>query len=143
MLKDVKINTTRDPICAIIAQINGRKSTVKRLQEGVYECAHWSFTRETSNRLEEYDNLPDKDIFCYGVCDSPEQLLAALPQTIASDRAYCISMVSLEKKNESPEGGWRWHKWGPYIGTQKKTCEYLYDEPEVEKVYTYHIYRIL
>jgi hypothetical protein len=44
------------------------------------------------------------------------------------------------KANQSHEGGWRWHKWGEYIGKYEPQYEYLYDEPEIEKVYVYHIY---
>jgi hypothetical protein len=39
-------------------------------------------------------------------------------------------------------GGWRWHKWGPYIGTQEPKCEYIHDEPEIEEVFTYHVYEL-
>ena len=37
---------------------------------------------------------------------------------------------------------WRWHKWGPYIGTKEPKCEYLYDEPEIDKVVIFELYEI-
>ena len=78
----------------------------------------------------------------YGVVDSPEQL-RALYDFEADPRQLAISFVLLEKKNMAPEGGWRWHKWGPYLGTQNPQCEYLYDEPDIYEVYVYHIYELV
>ena len=38
--------------------------------------------------------------------------------------------------------GWRWHKWGPYIGTQDPQCEYLADEPEIKEVFVYRFIQL-
>lgn len=40
-------------------------------------------------------------------------------------------------------GGWRWEKWGPYIGTQRSVADYLHDEPDIDYVYTFHVYKEL
>jgi len=48
----------------------------------------------------------------------------------------------IRKDLEPTDGGWRWHKWGEYIGTQNPQMEYIHDEPEIEKVYVYHIYEL-
>ena len=78
-----------------------------------------------------------------GVCDSPEQLLFKLPKSVTEGPVpYVISMVRLAKNLEPSSGGWRWHKWGEYIGEQNPRCEYLADEPEIEEVWTYHIYQV-
>jgi hypothetical protein len=82
----------------------------------------------------------------YGVCDSPEQLLAhPLGKWVqASDRKFCIALAHISKADQSPEGGWRWHKWGEYIGEGTPTTEYLYDEEQFEDgVWVYHIYELV
>lgn len=75
----------------------------------------------------------------YGVCDEPLQVLTTFPGLAVVDNKYVIGVAQLLKKEMYPKGGWRWHKWGPYIGEQKPMCEYLYDEPVIEEVWTFHI----
>lgn len=48
-------------------------------------------------------------------------------------------LTRLLKSEESSDGGWRWHKWGEYIGTHKPQCEYLHDEPEIEEVWVFDV----
>lgn len=38
--------------------------------------------------------------------------------------------------------GWRWCKWGEYIGDYTPDHEYLYDEEGIEEVFVYQIIRI-
>lgn len=120
------------------------RPSVTRLMEGVYACGHFNF--ELEFRRQDYKkDYPrfETGFNCYGVCDSVEQLLTHLPEeVIKGEKEYAVSVVLLEKKYEPAEGGWRWHKWGPYIGTQNPQCEYLYDEPEIEDVLVYHVYEI-
>lgn len=78
----------------------------------------------------------------FGVCDGWEQITARWPHLIKDLEAYVIAMVEMRREDQSPEGGWRWHKWGEYIGTQKPEHEYLYDDKHIDVVYTYHIYRL-
>ena len=44
------------------------------------------------------------------------------------------------KADEPSSGGWRFRKWGEYIGKHEVTCEYIYDEPDIDFVYCFHIY---
>lgn len=118
----------------------------KRLQTGVYLSNWWNFELEfRGNQIYDLDYpklVDDYSFDCIGVCDSPEQLLTLLPEVVKNgERKFVISLVRLDKKDEESEG-WRWHKWGAYIGTQKPQCEYLYDEPEIETIYTFHIYEV-
>uniref|UniRef100_A0AB74UNK8 Large polyvalent protein associated domain-containing protein n=1 Tax=Caulobacter phage BL57 TaxID=3348355 RepID=A0AB74UNK8_9VIRU len=79
----------------------------------------------------------------YGVCDGPEQLLACIPDLIDDpDTRYFISMCEVRREHQEPNGGWRYHKWGPYIGNQNPQYEYLYDDKHIDAVYTYHIYTV-
>jgi hypothetical protein len=49
--------------------------------------------------------------------------------------------VPKEPENAGRGGGWRWHKWGPYIGKGEPTTEYLDDEDGfADGVYVYHFY---
>ena len=76
----------------------------------------------------------------YGVCDDLENLLKVYPELEADGRKFVVTMCKIDRGEEPDSGGWRWHKWGDYIGTQTPTREYLSDEPLIERVYCYHIY---
>lgn len=123
-----------DPILNIIS---GGKQSVE-LQTGVYLIHHFG----CSNFLRGFEDYPEfgDDRGPYGVCDSLEQLLEKYPELEAPGRGFLVTLHEVKKSEQSPQGGWRWHKWGEYIGTQNPTREYLYDEPAIESVFVYHIY---
>lgn len=124
-------------IYAIIAMLNGRASGAQEIREGVYEIGHFGGT----SFLRGYEHYPSNlSVHCYGVCDSVDQLLEKCPELVESDRKFVVTVHTLKKSDQPLEGGWRWHKWGDYIGTQDPQCEYLHDEPVIEQVMTYHIY---
>lgn len=128
----------------------------QRLALGIY-LAHFNFDHEIEHLIQEsypfsarwkvywdkpdyvpgsipYD-LPDD----FGVCDDYTQILAKWPE-LESDPAHFIVALSLVRKaDQESEGGWRWHKWGPYIGTKNPQHEYLYDEEDIEEVFCFHI----
>lgn len=76
----------------------------------------------------------------YGVCDCVQQVLDTITTLHVPDRKFVVMFTPVLKKNQSPEGGWRWHKWGPYIGKHDPQHEYLYDEPDIDGVLVYNIY---
>lgn len=134
----------------------------ERIGKGLYLCTHWNFDdclpgkwQKFLHDAEDYHvpfavggakaDRPWDAASEYGVCDSPEQFMELIGKHLDAieDQEFVVSFVKLCKADEPPDGGWRWHKWGPYIGTQKQRCEYLAHEPEVEVVYTYHFYRRL
>lgn len=87
------------------------------------------------------ENLSDTGFFSeYGVCDTIQQVLDQCPKLQDSKREFIVMFTPVLKANQSDWGGWRWHKWGPYIGTKEPQCEYLYDEPEIDGIFCYHIY---
>lgn len=45
-----------------------------------------------------------------------------------SDRKFAVGFNPIEQDPENPGGGWRWHKWGSYIGKHDVQYEYLDDE---------------
>ena len=138
----VNVNLIENPINKInnlIAVINGNSIETINHEIGIYEIGHFSFNHMIKTK-EEYPVL--KNIQCYGVCDDYKQILKKEPMLQKSNRKFVISITPIEKNKQESNGGWRWHKWGPYIGKQKPTCEYLYDEPIIEKVYCYHIFEV-
>jgi hypothetical protein len=125
-----------------------------KLAHGVYETdLNFHFTLEFNQdivnagirTLPDYKPIVethDRYVSCYGVCDNHEQILTHIPEVKESEQKFIISLTLIRKADQDENGGWRWHKWGEYIGTQNPQCEYIYDEPTIEQVYVYHIYRI-
>lgn len=168
MLIDLKEHISdfedRDPLTALIANVNNRGSSVKEIIPGVYEIGHFNFNRFLEQKglcihnTFDLERIPYKDPITeaddmqrspynfgfseYGVCDSYQQILDQA-DIEESGRLFVISITPIIKEDQPEQGGWRWHKWGPYIGTHEPQCEYLHDEPEIEKVYVYHIYELL
>ena len=112
-------------------------------------CRLW--THEMFGGVEdEYEGWIEPEIVqnayeSYGVCDHWSQILTKFKHIQTSVIPYIIR-VSLVSKDLQPEnGGWRWHKWGPYIGafrSQAAQYEYLYDTPDVEKVFIYEVHEV-
>lgn len=115
---------------------------VKRIEPGIYVIPHFNFDhllKDNSIR----DRYPEiGEIGPYGVCDHYKQVLDRCPDIIRSDRKFCISFTPVKKSEQPNDGGWRWHKWGEYIGDHQPQHEYLYHEPEIEEVLVYHIYEL-
>lgn len=95
----------------------------------------------TANRAywEEWAQRPHD----YGVCDNWQQIVAKWPQIETDSRQFVITLSEIHKADQDPRGGWRWHKWGEYIGTHDPQHEHIYDEgPEIESVQVFHIYEV-
>lgn len=96
---------------------------------------------------EEYRHvIEDPDVFvpfpAYGVVDSPEQLMELIDLGTVKI-PIAVFLVEVRREHQSPQGGWRHHKWGPYLGTQEPQHEHLYDDKHIERVFTYHIYHVV
>ena len=148
MLKDLSYYTTRpSEIYAMIAQINGidlssEKTYFEHYTTGVYR--HDGYIFNFNGFIEERceDEISDKWVV-YGVCDNYEQVLERYKDILNNtDKNYVVGMCTVDRCRQSSEGGWRWHKWGEYIGTQNPKHEYLYDDTHIDRVYCFHIYEI-
>lgn len=149
MLFDIKL-LTDDPINKMIAEVNGNPTTITQLKPGAFLNGGFNFNNHIDYpfRFCDFDNFTKHDmeyptdigINCYGVCDSVDQVLEQSTIAHDPDRYFIVGLTEVRKQNQSPDGGWRWHKWGPYIGVHTPTTEYLYDEPDIDVVYVYHIY---
>ena len=122
----------------LVSEANDLPPLARRLLSGMYIVGHFG----SSAFLRNYEPYPeDLSISPYGVCDNDAQIEFNCPELITSKRKFVVTLTPVEKAKQSSWGGWRWHKWGPYIGTQERSgCEYLYDEPNIDLVYVYHIY---
>lgn len=125
-------------------------------ETGIY----WSILNFNKNFFEETLNLDfeneywhvkygDEYVNSYGVADNIEQIKEYYKRQIENkNEKYIISLspVFQDKENKGKEDGWRWHKWGPYIGELDSKYEYLDDEdfgPDFQGyVICFHCYKI-
>lgn len=67
----------------------------------------------------------------FGVADDEVQIKEYFKEEIADPKEkffITIRPIFQHKEREGEEDGWRWYKWGPYIGKLNPQCEYLDDE---------------
>lgn len=126
------------------------------LQEvGIYQCSFaFNFSEaefEETKQLsweDRYKIFPDFEKNTYGVADNVEQIKKYYKDQVEDPEkkyAICVTPVWQEKENAGNGGGWRWHKWGEYIGELNPQYEYLDDEDfgdDFEYVLVFTIYKI-
>ena len=134
---------------------------IREIEPGIYLTSDYGFDNhmEDFSDMEIYgkyrslskDGIPIEDTILswdescrapYGVCDSVAQIKDVYKSLIDSDKPIVISLREVRKCDQPDKDGWRWHKWGKYIGTQERTTEYLADEPNIESVYIYHVHAL-
>jgi len=141
MLIDEPKAILANDIMQFVGALN-RDTRTSILRKGVYEIAHFGsscFLRD----YDEYFSILDKDnepLASYGVVDYPEQLFEKAPMLETSDRKFVTCFTRITKDAQPKEGGWRWKKWGMYIGDKEPSCEYIADDPNISEVFCYHIY---
>lgn len=153
MFVDVEFEVRPD-VGVILAIIGDGSPEATRLDVGLYQVRHFSFEHVAKAKLEPYwqemrtfDDvesgvtlLPSE----YGVCDSPDQFVGKFGGVLkSSSRKFCVSFTKICRDDQPESGGWRWHKWGPYVGEHEPTVEYLRDEPQIEVVFAYHVYEVV
>lgn len=136
-------------------------------EDGVYEYVNWyaerhSFSWELDEytfhndlrevmrkRMEAMDNgdydteFPFTDIVAdYGTCDSFDQVWEAYPQLLTDPRHFILRVYKVHKKDQSERDGWRWHKHGEYLGNRSEGYEYLYDEPNIDFVWSFSVIQV-
>lgn len=129
-----------------------RKSRKKnRIGQGMYLANGlvrfdfgWYLERYGIPVFEKYQpivNEPSRIIGTFGVCDYPEQVLEQIPELVTSKEKFVVGFTKIKRNEQSPFG-WRWKKWGKYIGTQQPKHEYIYDDKHIDEVYFYQILRV-
>jgi hypothetical protein len=148
MLVNLKIRDIEpDMICSMIARINGVDlddgNYYEQYETGIYRHDGYLFNFDSFIK----NNTNNQIIVSwvdYGVCDNYEQILAKYAELFNdSNKKYVVGLSTVERKTQPSDGGWRWHKWGEYIGILNPQHEYIYDDTHIDKVYCYHIYEIL
>lgn len=56
------------------------------------------------------------------------------------DAVYFIRFTPIFNHHNGATGGWRWHKWGTYLGKHTPECEYLDEETNIDYVLIWHLY---
>lgn len=152
-------SSSGNPILALISGVNGRTADDHLIEEGFMEISHFSGDMLVwgRNAPEMYMGWPYLGGICkapdgsalnsYGVCDSPKQFVDRYKDALAADpvRTFFTTFTHIRKNpsNRGQGGGWRWHKWGPYIGEGTPGCEYLDDEDGFAGgVYVYHVLQV-
>ena len=126
---------------------------------GIYQCNFdFNFSHEEFLEFDDMGTIPfdqSFEVFApnyhkaqYGVGDSIEQIKEYFKEEIEDpNRKYFITVTPVfqDKENKGKGGGWRWHKWGEYIGKLEPKCEYLDDEDfgdDFEYVICFHLYEV-
>lgn len=143
-------NLKSNAILDMIAKINGNDNNINVNMLGIkgqpsiyyYEIGHFNFDEMLPFELDFNEKYPNfnSGLSNSGVCDNPTQLFSKHPEISASENKYVVSFTKIRKESQPTVGGWRWDKWGEYIGDKEPKNEYLYDENEsITEVYVYQI----
>lgn len=119
------------------------------IDKGVFEYYDYN----TDCMLIHLDIKFDEHLYCveknneyfslYGVCDNYKQILEKYNWLENDNDKYVIGLCKVIKTEQPKKGGWRWHKWGDYIGTHEITQEYIADEENIDFVYCFNIHKII
>ena len=118
--------------------------------DGVYVCGlNSNHTIEALTDYREARNF-DSPIYWYdyGVCDNASQVLDYYDslykehEDYMKDKKFVILLSPMFREDQPESGGWRWHKWGQYIGKYEHKHAYLYDEEGIDYVYCFKILEI-
>lgn len=96
------------------------------------------------DNIRDYVNM-DMNAWTYGVADNLEQIV----QLYEENRDgyfrgnHVILCHKVIKNPDAPCSGWRWRKWGEYIGIHTPKCEYLNDEPVIKEVICFSILQVI
>jgi hypothetical protein len=138
VLTDLKLQSNLPPELNDLIECNP-----VRVSKGIYKNTGFNLHNQV-NRKEwgspyQFADI-DPNIPTHGVADSIEQFVEKYDKLLEdSPHEYVVGFQTVRKNEQSSTGGWRWHKWGEYIGVHKITTEYLYDEPVVEEVVCFSV----
>lgn len=132
------------------------QSDSKYIQEtGIYQSSFpFNFPEEEFEELQnlswedKYEIFGNSEKITYGVADTIEQIKEYYREEIVDrENNYVLALTPVwqERENKGKGGGWRWHKWGEYIGKLNPKCEYLDDEEfgeDFEYIIIFRIYQV-
>lgn len=79
------------------------------------------------------------DLRSFGVADSIEQVKSYYEPLEASNTQFIVILTPVYREND---GGFRFHKWGRYIGKHEICHEYLRDQKDIDVLYTFRILKV-
>jgi len=130
-----------------ILSLIGQGGKPQELETGIFMSNSFAFGNSIQNEKEEWYSFSDGELYLgsYGVCDTIEQVKEMYSKWLNDpELKFCISFTKVVKAQQPSDGGWRWHKWGRYIGDKNPQFEYIYDEDDsIQEVLCYHIYQLL
>lgn len=152
MLKDIDIRPNTDAVGGSLIWSFLGGGIEQRLEQGVYVSNSFNWNHGYPHLIKEefpfstmarddwslYDRLPAD----YGVADNHEQIIDRWPELKTMEQNFIIVLTPVRREDQSDWGGWRWHKWGEYIGTQNPQHEYLYDDTHIDLVYAFSIVEV-
>lgn len=124
------------------------KDTLKDFN-GVYWCNQLNVYEDFFNeKIVSLEWTVDRPIIGYGVADNASQVIKhfkKLEKKYKVDLGDCvIALRPIAKEWQPKDDGWRWHKWGKYIGVKKPQCEYIYDEDDsIKFVWCYELFQVI
>lgn len=114
------------------------EDTILNLNNIYVSSLNWN----TDMRLTNYKLTNDYSL--YGVCDNASQVIEYMSvREYDEDKEYLIVLTPILKDNQPDRDGWRWEKWGEYIGTQKSNADYLADESSIDMVYVFDVSEVV
>jgi hypothetical protein len=122
-----------------------------RQETGIYQCAFaFNFSEDEFEELQKlswddrYKIFTNFEKQTYGVADNIEQIKEYYKEEVLDKtKKYAICITPVWQDQQSSKDGWRWHKWGGYIGKLNPQYEYLYDEDfgeDFEYILTFTLY---
>lgn len=140
---ETKVDSLRARAKTLQLKVHLQTDSEYRIETGVYESSFQFNFHITAELFKE--KLDCKE---YGVADSVEQIKSHHKAEIEDEKdkyVIAITKVYQDKSQAGKGGGWRWHKWGEYIGTHDPKHEYLDDEEFGDDflfVIVYDLYRV-
>jgi hypothetical protein len=134
MLKDVHVELND------IFHILGWNAPYK-VETGIFADCNFNFTNAIPHTARRETSRLPHELDAYGVVDSIEQwkkiYWPLMDPRHDGGRHFAVGFTTVRKSKQPRTGGWRWHKWGPYLGDHSPECEYLYNEPSIKRVETF------
>lgn len=105
--------------------------------------------KEGETLLQYYFRTLKNQVPQFGVADNIKQIKEFYKKQIKDKKTkFIISVtpVTQDKENKGKGDGWRWNKWGKYIGKLDSKCEYLDDEEfgeDFKYILCFHLYLVV
>lgn len=140
-----KLSASSDWEKYIILQQDYRKDF-----DGIYVCGlNDNYTLERLTNYRDAKNYKSPIYFRdYGVADNASQVMDFYDNLCCeyadymNNHKFVILLTPIFREDQPDYGGWRWHKWGQYLGVHDIKCEYLYDEKGIDYVYVFKILEV-